>query len=162
MARKAFILERGLLYPQQAKKRSRDEQEMFNATRVFARFHSAEEHEDFVMGLVVGTATAFVTAICVLCTLRTQIVRYICNFTHYINNDNNKNLTINMHLHTLQNEQRLRRRIEDSQSCRHLHTTADIVTTKSHHQYALYTLLVHTIERAAAASPHRGIAVIST
>jgi hypothetical protein len=48
----------------------------------------------------VGGANALVTFICVLCTLRTQISRSICNFTHYINNYN-INLTINMQLYTL-------------------------------------------------------------
>ena len=35
----------------------------------------------------VGGASALVTFICVLCTLRTQILRSICNSAHYINNN---------------------------------------------------------------------------
>jgi hypothetical protein len=46
----------------------------------------------------VGSASALVTFICVLCPLRTQISRSICNFTHYSNHNNNNNLTINMQL----------------------------------------------------------------
>jgi hypothetical protein len=48
--------------------------------------------------------------ICVLCPLRTQISRSMCTFTHYINNNNNDNLTINMRLytHTTDNELRAR------------------------------------------------------
>jgi hypothetical protein len=37
--------------------------------------------------IIVGNAIALVTLICVLCTLRRQISRYICNFTHFINNN---------------------------------------------------------------------------
>jgi transcriptional adapter 2-alpha len=49
--RKQFILERGLLFPKE-KKRSREEKEAHNALKVFSRFHSAEEHDQFVKGLV--------------------------------------------------------------------------------------------------------------
>jgi hypothetical protein len=49
---------------------------------------------------LVGSTNALVTFICLLCTLRTQISRSICNYTHYSNNHNNNNLTINMQLHT--------------------------------------------------------------
>jgi hypothetical protein len=43
--------------------------------------------------------------LCSLHSARAQISRSICNFTHYIDNNNktnNNNLTINMQLHTLQ------------------------------------------------------------
>ena len=51
MERKKFILERGLL-ERKEKKRGKEEREIWNNMRVFARFHSAEEHEQFVQGLV--------------------------------------------------------------------------------------------------------------
>jgi hypothetical protein len=51
-------------------------------------------------GASVGNAIIRVTFICVLCTLRTQISRSTCNFTHYSNINNNNNLTINIQLHT--------------------------------------------------------------
>jgi transcriptional adapter 2-alpha len=49
--RKKFILERGLL-ERKEKKRSKDEREIYNNLRVFARFHSAPEHEQFIQGLL--------------------------------------------------------------------------------------------------------------
>ena len=49
--RKRFILERGLL-ERKERKRGKEEREIWNNMRVFARFHSAEEHEQFVSGLV--------------------------------------------------------------------------------------------------------------
>jgi len=49
--RKKFILERGLL-ERKEKKRSKEEREVYNNMRVFARFHSAEEHEAFIQGLL--------------------------------------------------------------------------------------------------------------
>jgi hypothetical protein len=49
--RKKFILERGLL-ERKEKKRSKEEREVYNNMRVFARFHSAEEHETFIQGLL--------------------------------------------------------------------------------------------------------------
>ena len=51
LERKKFILERGLL-ERKEKKRGKEEREIWNNMRVFARFHSAEEHEQFVQGLV--------------------------------------------------------------------------------------------------------------
>src|SRR4051812_34146618 len=52
--RKKFILERGLL-ERKEKKRSKDEREIVNSMRVFSRFHSAEEHEAFIHGLISQT-----------------------------------------------------------------------------------------------------------
>jgi len=49
--RKKFILERGLL-ERKEKKRSKEEREIANNMRVFARFHSQEEHEAFIQGLL--------------------------------------------------------------------------------------------------------------
>lgn len=53
--RKDFILERGLLNVkrQQAldKKRSKEERELYQRSRVFMRYHSMEEHEALLMGL---------------------------------------------------------------------------------------------------------------
>jgi hypothetical protein len=49
--RKKFILERGLL-ERKEKKRSKDEREVVNSMRVFSRFHSPEEHEAFIHGLI--------------------------------------------------------------------------------------------------------------
>jgi alpha-tubulin suppressor-like RCC1 family protein len=49
--------------------------------------------------LQVSGANALVTFICDFCILRTQLSRSIC-ISHDINDDNNKNLTINMHLYT--------------------------------------------------------------
>ena len=50
--RKKFILERGLLdyKKQQAidRRRPKDEREVYQQMRMFARFHTAEEHEEFV------------------------------------------------------------------------------------------------------------------
>ena len=48
--RKKFILERGLL-ERKERKRGKEEREIWNNMRVFARFHSAEEHEQFIQGL---------------------------------------------------------------------------------------------------------------
>eukprot|EP00457_Paulinella_chromatophora_P005684 gb/GEZN01005701.1/.p1 GENE.gb/GEZN01005701.1/~~gb/GEZN01005701.1/.p1 ORF type:complete len:533 (-),score=102.82 gb/GEZN01005701.1/:165-1715(-) len=52
--RKTFILERGLLDPRKPSepKRSKEEREIYASMRVFARFHSKEEHEAFVQGLI--------------------------------------------------------------------------------------------------------------
>lgn len=55
--RKKFILERGLL-ERKEKKRSKEEREVYNNMRVFARFHSAEEHEAFIQGLLSQEHTA--------------------------------------------------------------------------------------------------------
>jgi hypothetical protein len=52
----------------------------------------------------VGGATALMTFICVLCTLRSKISRSICNFTHYSNHTKHEILTIYTQLHTLQVE----------------------------------------------------------
>ncbi len=49
--RKKFILERGLLEKKE-KKRSKEEREVYNNMRVFARFHSPEDHESFIQGLL--------------------------------------------------------------------------------------------------------------
>jgi transcriptional adapter 2-alpha len=49
--RKKFILQRGLL-ERRDKKRSKEEKEVYNNMRVFARFHSEDEHEQFVQGLI--------------------------------------------------------------------------------------------------------------
>ena len=49
--RKKFILERGLL-DRKEKKRSKEEREVYNNMRVFARFQQAEEHEAFIQGLL--------------------------------------------------------------------------------------------------------------
>ena len=49
--RKKFILERGLL-DRKEKKRSKEEREVYNNMRVFARFQAAEEHEAFIQGLL--------------------------------------------------------------------------------------------------------------
>jgi transcriptional adapter 2-alpha len=49
--RKQFIVDRGLLFPRE-KKRTKEERDVFNSVKVFARFHSADEHEAFVKGLV--------------------------------------------------------------------------------------------------------------
>lgn len=54
--RKDFILERGLLNikRQQAldRKRTKEERELYNRSRVFMRYHSAEEHEALLNGLI--------------------------------------------------------------------------------------------------------------
>lgn len=50
MERKKFILERNLL-ERKEKKRAKEEREINNNMRVFAKFHSAEQHEAFVQGL---------------------------------------------------------------------------------------------------------------
>jgi len=49
--RKDFIVSRGLLYKKD-RKRTREEKEVYNNMRVFARFHSEEEHEALVQGLL--------------------------------------------------------------------------------------------------------------
>ena len=49
--RKRFILERGLL-ERRERKRSKLERDVYNAYRPFARFHSAEQHEIFVQGIL--------------------------------------------------------------------------------------------------------------
>lgn len=48
--RKKFILDRGLL-DRKEKKRPKEEREIQNNMRVFAKFHSAEAHESFLAGL---------------------------------------------------------------------------------------------------------------
>jgi len=54
--RKDFILERGLLNVkrQQAldRKSSKEEKELYNRCRVFMRYHTMEEHEALVNGLI--------------------------------------------------------------------------------------------------------------
>lgn len=54
--RKEFILERGLLNVkrQQAldRKRTKEERELYNRCRVFMRYHSMEEHEALLNGLI--------------------------------------------------------------------------------------------------------------
>eukprot|EP00743_Colponemidia_sp_Colp-15_P003299 GILK01003563.1.p1 GENE.GILK01003563.1~~GILK01003563.1.p1 ORF type:complete len:591 (+),score=112.18 GILK01003563.1:139-1911(+) len=54
--RKTFVIERGLLdlKKQQAldRKRSKEERDIHNQMRIFARFQSAEEHEQLVQGLI--------------------------------------------------------------------------------------------------------------
>lgn len=49
--RKKFILERGLL-EQNEPKRTKEEKEMLNSLRIFARFHTKEQHEALAAGLV--------------------------------------------------------------------------------------------------------------
>jgi len=49
--RKQFILERGLLDPKE-KKRTKEEKDIEDSVKVFARLHSAQEHEVFVEGLI--------------------------------------------------------------------------------------------------------------
>lgn len=51
LERKNFILERGLLHKKE-KKRTKEEMEIVNTMKVFARFHSQEAHEAFVQGLI--------------------------------------------------------------------------------------------------------------
>jgi hypothetical protein len=65
------------------------------------RGHVVHQLNQRAMLSMVGGASALVTFICVPCILRTPISRSMCNFTHYINTNNNNNLTINMQLHTL-------------------------------------------------------------
>ena len=48
--RKKFILSYGLLFPKE-KKRSKEEKEVFNNLKPFARFHSPEEHEQLIKQL---------------------------------------------------------------------------------------------------------------
>ncbi|KAL5987945.1 hypothetical protein ACLOJK_035706 [Asimina triloba] len=51
--RKDFVLERNLLYPNPIEKDlSSEEKEIYNRCKVFMRFHSQEEHEAFVKGLI--------------------------------------------------------------------------------------------------------------
>eukprot|EP00808_Paulinella_micropora_P024718 g29535.t1 len=51
--RKTFILDRGLLDQRKPhEKRTKEEREVYNNMRVFARFHSKEEHEALVQGLI--------------------------------------------------------------------------------------------------------------
>lgn len=54
--RKNFILERGLLNIKRQqvldRKRSKEERELYNRSRVFMRYHSAEEHEALLNGLI--------------------------------------------------------------------------------------------------------------
>eukprot|EP00245_Coleochaete_scutata_P012829 TRINITY_DN5033_c0_g2_i1.p1 TRINITY_DN5033_c0_g2~~TRINITY_DN5033_c0_g2_i1.p1 ORF type:complete len:491 (-),score=107.39 TRINITY_DN5033_c0_g2_i1:517-1917(-) len=49
--RKEFILERGLLGVKKQQARNKEERELFQRARVFARYHSAEEHEALLTGL---------------------------------------------------------------------------------------------------------------
>jgi transcriptional adapter 2-alpha len=51
LERKEFILSRGLL-EKRTEKRTKSEREAYNNMRVFARFHSATEHEAFINGLI--------------------------------------------------------------------------------------------------------------
>jgi hypothetical protein len=60
--RKKFILERGLLHSKE-KKRTKEEREVYNNMRVFARFQTKEEHEEFVQGLI-STSPAPALAVC--------------------------------------------------------------------------------------------------
>jgi hypothetical protein len=67
--------------------------------------HTGKVQQDLIQFIIhaVGGASARMTFICVFCTLRAQISRSICNFTHYsVINNNYNNLTINMQLHALQ------------------------------------------------------------
>ena len=54
--RKRFVIERGLLdykkLQNMDRRRPKDERELMARMRLFARFHSAEEHEQFVEGLL--------------------------------------------------------------------------------------------------------------
>uniref|UniRef100_A0A7S0E6L2 Transcriptional adapter n=1 Tax=Hanusia phi TaxID=3032 RepID=A0A7S0E6L2_9CRYP len=54
--RKKFILDRGLLdlkkHQSQERRRTKDERELYSQMRVFARFWSQEEHEEYMKGLV--------------------------------------------------------------------------------------------------------------
>lgn len=59
--RKDFILQRGLL-ERKEKKRNKDEREQYNNMRVFARFHTKEEHEAYVQGLISQHTLAHATA----------------------------------------------------------------------------------------------------
>jgi transcriptional adapter 2-alpha len=49
--RKRFILERGLLEPKD-KKRPKEERDIEDSLKVFARFHTQEQHESFVEGII--------------------------------------------------------------------------------------------------------------
>ena len=54
--RKKFVLERGLLdykkHQAVERRRQKDEREIYNRLKCFARFHSPEEHEQFVQGII--------------------------------------------------------------------------------------------------------------
>lgn len=54
--RKKFVLERGLLdykkHQAIERRRPKDEREIYNRLKCFARFHSPEEHEEFVQGII--------------------------------------------------------------------------------------------------------------
>lgn len=51
--RKDFILERNLLYPDPFEKNlSPEEREIYKRFKVFTRFHSKEEHEEFVKSII--------------------------------------------------------------------------------------------------------------
>jgi transcriptional adapter 2-alpha len=54
--RKKFVLERGLLdirkQIKNEKKRTREEKEIYNALKIFARFQSQEDHEKLVNNLI--------------------------------------------------------------------------------------------------------------
>jgi len=54
--RKKFVIERGLLdlksVQRTERKYSKEEREIVNKCKIFARFHTKEEHERFVNGLI--------------------------------------------------------------------------------------------------------------
>jgi len=54
--RKKFVIERGLLdlksVQRTERKYSKEEREIVNKCKIFARFHTKEEHEKFVNGLI--------------------------------------------------------------------------------------------------------------
>jgi transcriptional adapter 2-alpha len=54
--RKKFVLERGLLdykkHQAIERRRPKEERELYNRLKCFARFHTPEEHEEFVQGLI--------------------------------------------------------------------------------------------------------------
>ena len=54
--RKKFVIERGMLdlksVQRTERKYSKEEREIVNKCKIFARFHTKEEHEKFVNGLI--------------------------------------------------------------------------------------------------------------
>lgn len=51
--RKDFILERNLLYPDTFEKSlSPEEKEIYKRLKVFMRFHSKEQHEEFIKNII--------------------------------------------------------------------------------------------------------------
>lgn len=51
--RKEFVLERNLLYPDQFElSLSAEERQIYNKCKVFARFHSKEEHKELIQKVI--------------------------------------------------------------------------------------------------------------